>query len=98
MVGNYIRTLREQRNLLLREVAATMAMDQALLSKIERGERQATRQQIIGFANFFRIDEASLISQWLGEKIAADLSGELFAKRALETAKKILEKHEVMKS
>lgn len=97
MVGEYIRTLREQQQLLLREVAASMSMDQALLSKIERGERQATRQQIVGLANFFKIDEASLISQWLGEKIAAELSGEHLAARALETAKAILDKHEMVK-
>lgn len=92
MVGEYIRTLREVKQLLLREVAAALAMDQALLSKIERGERRATRSQIVKLATFFEIDEAALISQWLGEKIASELAGEHMAVKALEAARVILDK------
>ena len=92
MVGEYIRTLRDAKQLLLREVAAAVAMDQALLSKIERSERQATRSQIVKLAAFFEIDEAALLSQWLGEKIAIELAGELLAVKALEAARVVLDK------
>jgi len=37
--GNRIRILREEQNLLLRQVAPMLEMDTAQLSKIERGER-----------------------------------------------------------
>ena len=39
--GEYIREIREEQQLLLREVASQMNIDTALLSKIERGTRIA---------------------------------------------------------
>ena len=96
LLGEHIRSLREQKQLLLRQVAAAIAMDQALLSKIERSERNATRQQIVSLANFFQVDQASLISQWWGEKIASELAGEHFATEALETAKAILKTKQIV--
>jgi len=52
-IGEIIRELREQKSLLLRQVAAEIEIDQALLSKIERNERMPTRTQIKRFAKFF---------------------------------------------
>ena len=48
--GNHIRELREAQNLLLRELAASLDMDVAYLSKIERGNRAARKEQVIAFA------------------------------------------------
>ena len=45
-VGEIIREKREEKGLLLRHLAAEIDIDQALLSKIERGERKATKEQI----------------------------------------------------
>ena len=45
--GNKIRTLREEQNLLLRQVASILEMDTAQLSKIERGERQAKKETVL---------------------------------------------------
>ena len=44
--GNRIRNLREEKNLLLRQVASLLEMDTAQLSKIERGERQAKKETV----------------------------------------------------
>jgi transcriptional regulator with XRE-family HTH domain len=44
--GEKIRTLREQQNLYLRQVAPLLEMDTAQLSKIEKGLRQIKREQI----------------------------------------------------
>ena len=41
--GNEIRVLLEEQNLLLRQVAASLEMDTAQFSKIDRGERQAKK-------------------------------------------------------
>ena len=38
MIGEQIRKLREANNILLRQLAATLDVDQAMLSKMERGE------------------------------------------------------------
>jgi transcriptional regulator with XRE-family HTH domain len=89
-LGNKIRTLREARGLLLRQVSAKVEIDQALLSKIERGERIATRNQIVALADFFQINSKELITLWLGEKIAYEIKDEEFANEALKVAEKAI--------
>jgi len=88
--GQNIRNLRESRKLLLRQVAAAIKMDQALLSKIERGERIATKKQVIALANFFEIDERDLLTLWLGEKIAYEIKDEDIANEALKVAEEAI--------
>jgi transcriptional regulator with XRE-family HTH domain len=48
--GNKIKQLRESKNLLQREVAGFLDMDTPMLSKIERGERKAKKEQVLLFA------------------------------------------------
>ena len=45
-VGEQLRTIREKANLPLREVATSIGIDTSLLGKIERNERQATKEQV----------------------------------------------------
>jgi len=59
--GEHLRTLREINSLTLREVAASLALDTSLLAKIERNERQPTRQLIKQFADFFKVEEKELV-------------------------------------
>ncbi|WP_298247347.1 helix-turn-helix transcriptional regulator [uncultured Christiangramia sp.] len=68
--GEYLRNLREQRNWLLREVAAKTDMDTALLSKIERGHRNAHKEQVSAFAKVFDVNEQELVKQWMADQIA----------------------------
>lgn len=84
--GQKIRSLRELNNLLLRQVAAAIEIDQALLSKIERGERIATKNQVIALADFFKINKRDLLTLWLGEKIAYEIKDEDIANDALKVA------------
>ncbi len=84
--GKKIRYIRESKYLLLRQVAAAIEIDQALLSKIERGERIATKNQVKALASFFKIDEKELLTLWLGEKIAYEILGEDVANDALKVA------------
>ena len=56
-LGQKIRELREEQNLLLRQVAAHLEVDTALMSKIERGERKASRQQVVEIARFLKANE-----------------------------------------
>lgn len=68
--GDYIRELREEKNLPLRKVAAFLDIDTSVLSKIERGERQATKENVIKIAEFFSLDEVQLLNDYFGENIA----------------------------
>ena len=61
-LGQKIRELRERKSLLLRQVAAHLEVDTALMSKIERGERNASKHQVINIAKFLKADEEGLLS------------------------------------
>lgn len=67
--GNYLRELREGQNMLLRELAAAVQMDTALLSKIERGKRKARKPQVIAFAKALKTDYTVLHKKWLAEQV-----------------------------
>lgn len=85
-IGEQIRLLREGNNLPLRKVAAAMDMDQSILSKIERGERKATKDQIIRIAELFDVDENALVISYLSDKIVYDLLGDDLAYEVLKVA------------
>lgn len=85
--GEYIRSLREKRNLLLREMAANLNMDVAYLSKIERGNRIARREQVIAFAKTLKEDENELIKLWMSEQIVMMLKNESNSTEILKKVK-----------
>ncbi len=51
-IGGLIRTLREKEGYPLRKVAAFLDIDQAVLSKIERGQRKLTKEKVSGNSFF----------------------------------------------
>ena len=69
-VGEQLRTIREKANLPLREVATEIGMDTSLLGKIERNERQATKEQIKQLAAFYKINEKRLLKELLSDYFA----------------------------
>ena len=89
--GEIIREQREKKGLLLRQLAAQLDIDAAILSKIERGDRKATREQILKLANILDLNKNDLLIQYLSEKIAYDLADEDIAKQALKVAEKRIE-------
>lgn len=92
-LGQRIRDLRKKRNLLLRQVAASLEVDTALMSKIERGERNASKQQVIDIAKFLKADTEELLAFWLADKIETTLVEEPeVAYKAMKIANKTLKK------
>lgn len=69
-IGERLRTLREEASLSLREVASHIGIDTSLLGKIERNERQPTKEQLKHIATFFKIDEKILIKELLSDQFA----------------------------
>ena len=67
--GNRIRIIREEQKLLLRQVAPLLDMDTALLSKIERGERQAKKETVLKIAKILKIKSDELLTLWLADQI-----------------------------
>lgn len=82
-LGARLRELRESRGLLLRQVAADMEVDTALVSKLERGERKANRDQVNRLSSILKVPEKELLLLWLADKIADDISNEPLAMEAM---------------
>lgn len=87
-IGEQIRKLREDMGLPLRKVAAELDVDQSILSKIERGERKASKDQIIHIAKIFNVDERDLLINYLSDRVLYDLVDEELASDALKVAEK----------
>jgi predicted nucleotidyltransferase len=83
-LGETIRKLREENKLPLRTVAAYLDIDQAILSKMERGQRRATREQVVKLAQYFRVNEPDLLVNWLADKLVYELADEQVALKALQ--------------
>ena len=67
--GERIKELRESKELLQRQLAATLEIDTPMFSKIERGERRAKREQVILLAELLQADVQELLTLWLAEQI-----------------------------
>jgi len=78
-LGEIFRKEREKRNLLLRQVASSIDMDQAVLSKIEREERKATKQQLIDLIKFYELNEKQVMVEWNSQKLLNQLKSENYA-------------------
>lgn len=86
--GEIIRKQRESKGLRLRQVAAYLDIDQAILSKIERNERKPTKDHIIKLAEILKLDRDELVVQFMSDKIAYEIANEECAKRVLKLAEK----------
>ncbi len=85
-LGDIIRQQRDEKGLPLRIVAGFLNIDQAILSKIERGQRKASKEQVLKLAEYFNVDREQLLIAWLSDKIVYELTNEEFAEKALKAA------------
>ena len=84
--GEIIKTKREEQNLLLREVSALTSIDQSIISKFEKGERKPSREQVLKFADIYKIPQNDLIISWQSDKVAYELMKETDAEEILKVA------------
>ncbi|GAB1429467.1 hypothetical protein MASR2M18_02990 [Ignavibacteria bacterium] len=89
--GEQVRTLREEANLSLRAVAEEIGIDTSLLGKIERNERQPTKEQTKQIAKFFKLDEKELIKELLSDQFAYRILEEEADLDTLKVAEKKVE-------
>lgn len=91
--GEYIRQLREDRNLPLRKIAADLDIDTSTLSKIEKNERNANDQIIEKLSEIFAIDKADLKVRYLSDKITYQLLDEEDGIEILKVAERKIKYH-----
>ena len=90
MIGDKIRELREQDNILLRHLAAQLDIDTAMLSKMERGDRFFRREDIMALAKIFKRSEEELLTLWLADKILKTINEEEYKEQALMMVLKVI--------
>ena len=76
LFADKIRSLREEKKLLQRELAAALSVDTPMYSRIERGERPIKKEQIKILADILCTDESELLKLWLADQVSALLNGE----------------------
>ena len=76
LLGNKIRSLRDEQGILQRQVAAYLEIDTPMFSKIERGDRRAKRSQVTKLAEYFHLEEKELLTLWLADRILDAIEGE----------------------
>ena len=69
-IGEQLRNLREEMGFSLKEVSNQISIDASLLGKIERSERQPTKEQLKQIADFFKIDDRVLMRELLSDLFA----------------------------
>ena len=86
--GETIRKQRENKGLLLRQVAAFLEVDTAFISKLERNERNASREQVEKLSALFETSTSQLLTIWLAEKILDTINNDEQGVAALKLALK----------
>lgn len=89
--GSKIRKLRIERGLLLREVAAHLEIDPSLLSRVEKGSKQMTREHVLKLASVLKSSEDDLLVSFLSDKIIDEVGDERLAIEAILVAEKKME-------
>lgn len=90
-IGHLVRKLRLEKGYPLRRVAAFLDIDQAILSKIERGQRNITRDQVVKLAKFFNYSEKDMMVIYLSDRIVYEMGDDEYAKDALKVAEEQIE-------
>ncbi len=83
-----LKSTREKRGLLIREVAGSMGIDASLVSKFESGTRKPTKDQVIALASILDIDTDELIVAWLSERILYEIGDDELVIKAMRVAEK----------
>ncbi|GHU61654.1 hypothetical protein FACS1894123_01350 [Bacteroidia bacterium] len=91
LFGERIRQLREEKQLLQRQLAAALEIDTPMYSKIERGDRKAKRKQVFVLAELLQTDPTELLTLWVADQVVIAVADEKeVANSALDIAKKYI--------
>jgi transcriptional regulator with XRE-family HTH domain len=88
--GEYIRKVREEKELPLRKVAAALDIDTSILSKIERNDRVATKEMIPILAEILDRPEKEIEIEFVQSVIESNLGELKYLKDGLKEILKTL--------
>ena len=94
LLGNKIRSLRDEQGILQRQVAAYLEIDTPMFSKIERGDRRAKREHVIKLAEYLHQDEKEMLTLWLADKVLDAVGDDELSNDAIIVAQEQIQKSE----
>ena len=71
--GEIIKSFREEINLPLRVVAKEVGIDTSTLGKLEKNERNPSKDLIRKFSNYYKVDEKDLLIASISDNVAYKL-------------------------
>ncbi|MBU0695228.1 MAG: helix-turn-helix transcriptional regulator [Bacteroidetes bacterium] len=83
-LGDKLRQLRDEKNLMQREVGAVIEVDGAFISKVENNEKPINRKHLTTLSKFFRVQEDELQILWIADKIRLIIKEEQLGKQAIQ--------------
>lgn len=84
IIGQHLRELREEKGLLLRQVAAFLEVDTAYISKMERGEKNIKREFILKLAELYNTNIEEMLILWLADQLFDLVKNEELGLKALK--------------
>lgn len=85
-IGTLLRQLREAEGLLIREIGATLQIDPAPISKIERNDRLPTKAQLQQYISLFPQHAEAMYIAWLSDKVVYEIQDDNYALKAIKVA------------
>ncbi|MCK9451844.1 MAG: helix-turn-helix domain-containing protein [Bacteroidales bacterium] len=67
--GKKLKSLREEKRIPQRQLAAVLEIDTATYCKIEKGSRRAKREQVIKLATLLNFNKNELFRLWSADKV-----------------------------
>lgn len=95
--GETIRQKREEKELLLRHLAAQLDIDTAMLSKVERGERNVKREQVVLLSKILDLDKNELLTLWLADRVYEVIKDDELGMNALKVAENAINEYKKTK-
>lgn len=87
-LSELLKLRREEKALLLREVASKIDVDTALISKIENKDRRPTKEQLKKLSVTLEMDFDKLLTLWYAEKFYEEIKHETNASKILRVLSK----------
>ena len=91
-LAQLLKSKRESKGLLLREVASEIEVDTALVSKIENNDRRPTKEQLKKLSKTLEFDFIKLLTMWHVEKIYEEIKDEKNLQEIVKELNKVIRK------
>ena len=90
MLGQKLKSLREAKGLLQRQVAAALEVDTAYISKMESSDKPVSKSYLPKLSKLYGVSESELQTLWLANKVYEILKDDDLALKAVEIVQESL--------